>query len=138
MTSDRRSISGDLPDGVIPPTEGHAPNPNPEDEVARNRARFEEAQRRLQQGRAEAVETINRVRDQAEHEYEDAQHDPEHQRFVEEQIAHQRTDRPAIRGGKEYAGDEEQFASMPANVELGYPEPKPTTPRRAEEFNNEE
>lgn len=138
MSSERRSIEGELPDGQADRAQGYTHNPNPEDEVAAQRARFEEMQRKLQQDRAQVVGTINEVREATVEQYQEAKQDPEHQKFVEEQVQHQLTDPPHLVGGQERDGAPEGLSAMPGNVEISRHAPLPTTPRRAEEFNNEE
>ncbi|MBV9787402.1 MAG: hypothetical protein JOZ51_04480 [Chloroflexi bacterium] len=139
MSSERRSIEGNLPDGVGDRDHGYEHNPNPEDEVAANRARFEEAQRKLQAERESAAEAIRDVQTTIEQQYEEAIQDPEHQAFVAEQIEHEYTDpMPAHnRGGQEYRGDEHVGTVGSGNAEVGRHVPVPTTPRSSEEFNHE-
>lgn len=134
--SERRTIEGELPDGVADREEGYTHNPNPDDEVAAQRARFEAMQRKLQQDRAAAAHTIEAVQQRVGEEFEQAVHDPEHEQFVQEQVDHELVDRPYLRGGKEVQGDQEAFAPMPGNVEISQHAPKPTTPLDAERFNN--
>ena len=67
MSSDRRSVEGALPDGVVP--EGAERNPNPPEEVAANRARFDAKQRELQHDRQEAAEQIREVQAEREDQY---------------------------------------------------------------------
>lgn len=134
MTSERRSVHGALPDGVADRAQGYTHNPNPEDELAAQRARFAERQRELQADRAAASERLGEIQHDLGEQYQQAQHDPEHQAMVAEQRAHQAVDAPHQRGGQEYAGEPEAMAPMPGNVELGRHAPKPTTPRDAEDF----
>ncbi|MDP9316183.1 MAG: hypothetical protein M3R24_35905 [Chloroflexota bacterium] len=135
--SERHSMAGELPDGVADRTQGYTHNPNPEDEVAMQRARFAEMQHKLQQDRQETAQTIEPVQHRLGHEFDQAIHDPEHERFVQEQIDHEFGDRPHVRGGQEVEGDPEAFAPMPTNIEIAQHSPKPTTPRSAEEFMHE-
>lgn len=134
MTSERRSVHGALPDGVADREQGYTHNPNPDDEVAANRARFEERQRELQADRVTASELMSEMQHRLGEQYQQAQHDPEHQAMVAEQREHQAVDPPYRRGGQEHAGEPEAMAPMPGNVELGRHAPKPTTPRDAEDF----
>lgn len=138
MSSERRSIEGDLPDGVADRDQGYEHNPNPEDEVALQRARFEEMQRKLQQDRAVAAETVGEVQQRLAEQYEAEQEDPEHQAFVAEQLAHGEIDIPYQRGGQEIPGDMVADVSLEQNAEIGRRTPLPTSARQAEEFNNEE
>lgn len=137
MSSERRSIEGALPDGVGDRDHGYEHNPNPEDQVAANRARFEENQRKLQQERESAAEVIRDVQATIEKQYEESLHDPEHQAFIAEQVEHEYTDPLHNRGGQEYRGDEHVGTVGSSNAEVGRHVPVPTTPRSAEEFNRE-
>lgn len=137
MSSERRSVDGQVPDGVVDRERGYEHNPNSPEEVAANKARFEANQRQIQQDRAAAADTIREVQEMVDAQYHEAQQEPEHQEFVAEQIAHQEVDPPHIRGGVERAGGPEDVAALPTNVEIGLNEPIPTTPREAEQFNNE-
>lgn len=110
----------------------------PDDEVARQRALFEQKQREIQASREGVAETIEEVSQRVGEEYERAIHDPEHQRFVQEQLAHQEVDEAQLKGGKEVEGDDVVTRAMPGNVEAGRQVPLPTTPIQAEEFNNED
>lgn len=132
--SERRTVTGELPDGVADREQGYTYNPNPEDEVAVQRARFDEMQRKLQHDRDEAAQAVEPVQQRLGHEFDQAIHDPEHDKFVREQIGHEFVDQPHVRGGQEVEGDPEVIAPMPTNVEIGQRAPKPTTPRSAEEF----
>jgi hypothetical protein len=137
MSSERRSVEGALPDGVGDRDHGYEHNPNPEDEVAANRARFEENQRRLQQDREAAAEVIRDVQQTIEKQYEASLHDPEHQAFIAEQVEHEYEDHPHLRGGQEYTGDQHVGPVGTGNAEVGRHVPLPTTPRSAEEYNRE-
>lgn len=137
MSSERRSVEGELPDGVADRDEGYSHNPNPEDEVAAQRARFEEMQRKLQADRTTAAEAVTEVQQKLAEQFQEAQNDPEHQQFVAEQIAHEEIDAPYQRGGQEIEGDPVTSMALPQNAEVGRRAPLPTTPRQAEEFNNE-
>ena len=136
--SERHTVAGELPDGIADRAQGYTHNPNPEDEVALQRARFDEMQHKLQHDRNESAETIEPVQQRLGHEFDQAVHDPEHENFVPEQVGHQFVDRPHVRGGQEVEGNPEVMAPMPTNVEIGQRAPKPTTPRSAEEFMHEE
>lgn len=135
--SERHSVTSALPDGIADREQGYTHNPNPEDEVAAQRARFDEMQRKLQQDRYEAAQAIEPVQDRLGHEFDQAIHNPEHEKFVQEQVDHEFVDRPHIRGGEEVEGDPEAMAPMPTNIEIAHHAPKPTTPRSAEEFMRE-
>jgi hypothetical protein len=87
--------------------------------VAAQRARFEEKQRQLQQDLAEADHAVREVQQKVEEQYQQAIQDPEHQAFVSEQLAHDETDPPHIRGGKERDGQPELLSATPSNVEIG-------------------
>ncbi len=137
MTSERRSVEGELPDGIADRARGYTHNPNPDDEVAANRARFEAKQRELRADHEAAVEAFREINDELGSEYQAAMRDPEHQAMIPEQRAHQSADPPRVRGGQEYQGDQDALSAMPTNVEIGRSVPKPTTPRDAEEFTNE-
>lgn len=138
MSSERRSVEGDLPDGVADRAHGYTHNPNPDEQVAANRARFEQKQRELQHDLEASSETIRDVQERVEEQYEASMNDPAHQAFIPEQIAHQQADPLHDHGGQERAGVDEMTTLLPTGVEIGRHVPMPTTPRRAEEFNNEE
>lgn len=135
--NERHSVAGELSDGIADRAQGYTHNPNPEDEVALQRARFDEMQHKLQHDRNEAAETIEPVQQRLGDEFNQAIHDPGHEHFVQEQIDHELTDRPHVRGGQEVEGDPETMPPMPTNVEIGHHAPMPTTPRNAEEFTRE-
>ena len=137
MSSERRSIEGELPDGVADRDKGYEHNPNPEDEVAANRARFEEQQRKIQLERAAAAEAIQEVQQTIEAHYHQAVQDPEHQAFVSEQLAHDQEDPKHLRGGQEIDGGEYVGPVLTGNAEIARHVSLPTTPRKAEEFNRE-
>lgn len=138
MSSERRSVEGELPDGVADRAQGYTHNPNPDDEIAANRARFEAKQQELQQDRQAVAEQIREVQHKVEGQYEASMHDPAHAAFMPEQIAHAQSDPLYSHGGVERDGGDEPATVMPNNLEIGKHVPMPTTPRRAEEFNNEE
>jgi ribosomal protein L9 len=137
MSSERRSIEGQLPDGIGDRSQGYEHNPNPEDQVAANRARFEEQQQRLQQEREAAADVLRDVQHTIETQYKESMQDPEHQAFIEEQVAHELNETPHLRGGQEQQGDEHVGTVGSSNAEVGRHVPLPTTPRAAEEFNHE-
>lgn len=137
MSSGRRSVEGELPDGIADREAGYSHNPNPDDEVALQRARFEEAQRKLQEDRAAASEVAGEVQQRLVEQYEQEQNDPEHQQFIDEQIAHGEIDVPYSRGGQEIPGDEQVGVTLPQNAEVGRHIPMPTTAEDAKEFNRE-
>lgn len=137
MNNDRRSVDGAMPDGVADRSQGYEHNPNPEDEVAINRMRFEERQRQLQQERAAAAEAISEVQERLGQEYEQQLNDPEHQKFVAEQLEHNLVDQPFSRGGQEEGGGP-YLGAVPLNSpEIQRHVPLPTTAREAEEFGKE-
>ena len=136
--SERRTVTGTLPDGIADREQGYTHNPNPPDEVEIQRARFDEMQHKLQHDRDEAAQAIEPVQNRLGHEFDHAIHNPEHEKFVQEQVDHEFADRPHVRGGQEVEGDPEVIAPMPTNIEIGQHAPKPTTPRSAEEFMQEE
>ena len=135
MTSDRMSVDGTLPDGVVP--EGAEQNPNPPEQVAANRARFEEKQRELQHDRAEAAEQIRAVQADLETQYQAAMHDPAHQAFIPEQIAHELSEPLHQHGGQEDPGADLMGRPLPESLDTARREPLPTTPREAEERRGE-
>ena len=135
MSSERRSIEGDLPDGVVP--EGQEHNPNPADQVAANRARFEAKQRELQHDREEAAEQIRAIQHRLEDQYEQAMHDPAHQAFIPEQIAHEAQDPTHTHGGQEQTGAEYVAPAPSQDYETRRPSVLPTTPHAAEERRGE-
>ncbi len=132
MSSDRRSVEGALPDGVVP--EGAERNPNPPEEVAANRARFDAKQRELQHDRQQAAEQIREVQAELEDQYRESMADPEHQAFIPEQIAHELSDPYHQHGGEEATGREHFAGHLPQNPDIVQPAPVPTTPRAAEEL----
>ena len=135
MSSDRRSVEGALPDGVVP--EGAEQNPNPPEEVAANRARFDAKQRELQHDRQEAAEQIREVQAVLEDQYRQSMADPAHQAFIPEQIAHELHDPLHEHGGQEQRGSD--FLANPGLQEADTARrvPLPTTPRAAEETRGE-
>ena len=135
MSSERRSVEGSLPDGVVP--EGAERNPNPPEQVAANRARFEEQQRALQRDRQEAAEQIQAVQAELEAQYQASMHDPEHQAFIPEQIAHELNDPLHGHGGAEATGSDFLSTRTPQNLDTNFPESLPTTPRSTEERRGE-
>ncbi|MBA3948010.1 MAG: hypothetical protein H0X37_26105 [Herpetosiphonaceae bacterium] len=96
--SERRSVAGELPDGVVPAGQEH--NPNPPDEVAANRARFEARQQELQADRQQAEDVIEPLQAQVEEQYRRAQDDPAHQAMIPEQIAHSENEHVHQPGGQ--------------------------------------
>ncbi len=100
MSSERRSVEGNIPDGVVDRAEGYTHNPNPDDELAAQQAHFAERQRKYQEERATAAAAVREVQHAVEEQYEQAQHNSEHQAFIAEQRAHQRTDPPHMQGGQ--------------------------------------
>lgn len=129
MNSKRRSIQGELPDGIADREHGYVHNPNPPDQVAANRARFEQHQREIQHDRAAASEEIEHSQERVEQKYEQLIHDPAHQAFIPEQITHQTSDIPHDRGGQDRdinEGDEAIIIS--GDPILPRPVPKPTMP----------
>lgn len=96
--SERRSVNGELPDGVVPA--GQEQNPNPPDEVTANRARFEERQRELQADRQQTNVLVEPLQAQVEEQYHRAQTDPAHQIFIPEQVAHSEHEHAIRPGGQ--------------------------------------
>ena len=135
MTSDRRSVEGSLPDGVVP--EGAEQNPNPPEQVAANRARFDAKQRELQADREAAAEQIREVQGEVDAQYRASMNDPAHQAFIPEQIAHELTEPVHNSGGQELPGDTHFSGHLPSSLDTVRPEPQPTTPRGAEELDAE-
>lgn len=135
--SERRTDDGEVPDGIVDREQGYTHNPNPEDEVAAQRAAFEAAQSRLQEKRHESAEAIEEVQATVAQQFEEAIKDPEHQKFVAEQLEHEETDPAYSVGGQEKPGEDVE-AVLPTSIEAGHTVPLPTTPRSAEAFNNEE
>jgi len=136
--SERRTVDGEMADGIADRGQGYTHNPNPADEVAAQRARFEAAQAKLQEKRHESAEAIEEVQTNLGQQFEEAINDPEHQKFVAEQVEHEQTDPSFFVGGQERAGDDVVTRVLPGNIESGRQVPLPTTPRNAEDFNNEE
>ena len=91
MSGERRTVQGELPDGVADRDQGYTHNPNPQDELEIQRARFAEQQRQLQQDRREAAEAMNEMERGLEEQYQAAQHDPAHEVFVPTQREEQAT-----------------------------------------------
>jgi hypothetical protein len=130
MTSERRTVEGSLPDQVV--DQGEYPNPNPDDELALQRAHFAERQRRYQEDRAAAAKEIGEVQEAVGQQYEQAQHKPEHQQFVAEQRQHQQVDPPSTRGGRQSTEKRHMQENTPfASGEL--PHVIPVTPERESE-----
>ncbi len=136
--SERRTADGELPDGIADREQGYTHNPNPEDEVAAQRARFEAAQAKLQEKRHEFAEAIEEVQANVGQQFEEAISDPEHQKFVAEQLEHEEVDPAYFVGGQEQQGDDVVTRAMPGDIDSGRQVPLPTTPQSAEEFNNEQ
>ena len=136
--SERRTADGEVPDGIADREQGYTHNPNPEDEVALQRARFEEAQHKLQGKRQESAEAIEEVQSDVEQQFQEAIADPEHQKFVAEQLEHEEVDKPYFVGGQESSGDDVVTRVLPGSIESGRQVPLPTTPQSAEDFNNEQ
>lgn len=132
--SERHTVSGVVPDGIADREQGYTHNPNPDAEVAAQRARFEEMQHKLQQDRHGTAEAIEPVQQRLGDEFDQAIHNPEHEKFVHEQIVHEFVDQPHVRGGAEAEGDQEALSPMPTNIEIARHAPKPTTSRAAEDF----
>ncbi len=135
MTSERRSVEGNLPDGVVP--EGAEHNPNPPEQVAANRARFDEKQRELQHDRQEAAEQIRAVQAEVEAQYQASMRDPEHQAFIPEQIAHELHDPLHAHGGQEATGGDLLSPRTTQDFDTRFPDSMPTTPRSTEERRGE-
>lgn len=130
MSSERRSFEGYLPDGVVP--EGAEQNPNPPEQVAANRARFEAQQRKLQHDRQEAAEQVRAVQEMVEDQFQKSMHDPEHQAFIPEQIVHELNEPFHHPGGQEATGTGHLVGHLPQNPDIADSTLVPTTPRAAE------
>lgn len=115
MSSDRRTIHGETTDGVVDRAEGYTHNPNPDDELALQRARFAEQQRQLQKDRHEAAEAISEVSEKLGEQYAAAQHDPDHLAFVPEQFAELEESGTATHGGSGYTTEEPRPSVLPSN-----------------------
>jgi len=85
--SERRTIQGEVPDGVADRTQGYTHNPNPDDELAEQRARFAEQQQQLQQDRQDVVEYVGEMQEQLGEQYQAAQQNPDRQAFIPKQEA---------------------------------------------------
>ncbi len=131
MSSTRRSTDGELPDGVVPA--GQEENPNSPEQVAAQRAKFEERQRELQHDRQEAAEHLRTTQAEVEDQYQRSMHDPEHQAFVPEQIAHELNDPQHEHGGQELAGQDLFVSRLPQEYDTTRSGALPTTPHAAEE-----
>ncbi len=114
--SERRSANGELPDGVVPAGQEH--NPNPPDEVAANRARFEARQQALQAERQQTEETIEPLQAQVDAQYRRSMADPAHQAVVPEQIAHSENDFGHEPGGE---GSTHAFANPESHAPIAAP-----------------
>jgi hypothetical protein len=98
--SERRTIHGEVPDGVADRTQGYTHNPNPDDELAVQRARFAEQQQQLQEDRQEVVEYVGEMQDRLGEQYEAAQQNPDHQAFIPVQEALVEQQPMATHGGQ--------------------------------------
>ena len=113
--SERLSVAGNLPDGEVP--EGQEHNPNPPDQVAANRARFEDRQHKLQADRRQTEATIEPLQQDVEDQYRRSITDPAHRAVIPEQIAHSTNDPVHDPGGKTSAqatGNPESDAPLAA------------------------
>lgn len=125
--SERRSVEGPLPDGVV--LEGQEHNPNPPEEVAANRALFEANQRQLQADRQQTLQVVEPLQAQVEAQYVDAQQDPAHQAFVAEQLAHSEHDPLHEHGGQGGISSDNELRTVSLNPEVNaLPAPIPTQP----------
>jgi hypothetical protein len=131
MSSERRSIQGDLPDGVVPA--GQEDNPNDPELLAQQRARFAERQRELQQDRQEASEQIRAVQSDLESQYERSMQDPEHQAFIQEQIAHEMHDPVHNPGGQQRVEGDYLLSRQPEEFDTTFHDALPVSPRAAED-----
>lgn len=98
--SERRTIEGEVPDGIADRTQGNTYNPNPADELAVQRARFAEQQQQIQQDREQTAEVLNEVQGNLGEQYVVAQQNPDRQAFVPEQQALAEEITPASTGGQ--------------------------------------
>jgi hypothetical protein len=126
MGSTRRSTEGELPDGVV--QAGQADNPNPPEQVAANRAKFEARQRELQSDRQEAAETLRSTQGEVENQYEQSMRDPEHQAMIPEQIAHSLHDPQHSHGGQDQEGNDLFVTRLPQEFDTFRPGAVPATP----------
>ena len=135
MSGERRTVQGEIPDSVADRDEGYTHNPNPQDELEIQRARFAEQQRQLQQDRREAAEAITEVSERLEQDYQAAQHDPDHEAFIPTQREEQATMGSATHGGHGYTHEQ----SEPTVVGLGVDVPRRfPPPRRDDELEDDE
>ncbi len=104
--SERRTIHGEVPDGVADRTQGYTHNPNPDDELAVQRARFAEQQQQLQEDRQEVVEYVGEMQEWLGEQYEAAQQNPDHQAFIPVQEALIEQQPMATHGGQFDTSDE--------------------------------
>lgn len=123
--NDRRTIQGDVPDGVVDGAQVYTHNPNPDDELALQRERFAQQQGQLQQDREQAAEALEEVNERLADQYQAAQQDPAHQAFVPAQQAALEEADSATDGGAGYT-DEEATPSRAINSEI--PRVVPTRP----------
>lgn len=131
MSSTRRSTGGELPDGVVP--SGQEENPNPPEQVAAQRAKFEDKQRELQHDRQDAADQLRTTQTEVEDQYQRAIQDPEHQAFMAEQLAHELNDPQHEHGGQDRAGQDLLVSRLPQDFDLTRPGALPTTPHASEE-----
>ena len=131
MGSERRSADGNLPDGVVP--QELVQNPNPPEQVAENRARFEEKQRELQHDREEAAQELREAQNALAEQYQASMNDPAHQAVIPEQIAHDLAD-PYHHHGGEGERDSEVLIHPPQDFDTAPRIPAPASPRTAEEY----
>lgn len=113
--SERRTIHGEVPDGIADRTQGNTYNPNPDDELAVQRARFAEQQHQLQQDRQDVVEYVSDMQDQLGTQYEAAQQNPDRQAFIPTQEALADAQPTATQGGQ----IDTSGASLPETIGAG-------------------
>lgn len=124
MSSDRRTVHGEVPDGVADRSEGYTHNPNPEDELAAQRAHFAERQQQLQHDREEAAHLIEETQQHVAEQYKAAQQNPDHQAFAAEQQEEQSALEPSTHGGQ----FDRSGALMPDIIGAGEMERRVPTP----------
>lgn len=125
--SERRTIEGEVPDGVADRTQGNTYNPVPDDQLAVQRARFAEQQQQLQQDRQDVVEYVGEKQEQLSEQYQAAQADPNVQAFLPTQEALLESEPTATQGGQ----FDTSGAAMPETIgagEMMRQTPRPVAP----------
>jgi hypothetical protein len=127
--SERRTIEGEVPDGIADRTQGNTYNPNSDDELAVQRARFNQQQQQIQHDREQTAEVLNEVQGHLGDQFVIAQQNPDRQAFVPEQQALAEGIEPASTGGQ----FDTSGTDMPETVGAGewmrrVEQPTPPTP----------